>query len=42
MYLQVAAYWSDMLLATEIGRTLHGVLLEAPLPPGARPVRSPA
>ena len=37
MYLEVAAYWSDMLLATEIGRTLHGVLMEAPPPPGAVP-----
>jgi DNA-binding transcriptional LysR family regulator len=40
VYLEVAAYWSDMLLATEIGRTLHGVLLEARLPPGALPARS--
>ena len=37
MYLEVAAYWSDMLRATEIGRTLHGVLMEAPPPPGAVP-----
>ena len=37
MYLEVAAYWSDMWLATEIGRTLHGVLMEAPPPPDAVP-----
>ena len=35
MHLEVAAYWSDMLLATEIGRTLHEVLIQAPPPPGA-------
>jgi len=40
MHLEVAAYWSDMVLATEIGRTLHGVLMEAPPPSGAVPARS--
>ena len=38
--LEVAAYWSDVLLATEIGRTLHGVVMEATPPPGAVPARS--
>ena len=40
MSIEVAAYWTDVLLATEIGRTLHRVLLDAPLPPGAVPAGS--
>jgi len=37
---QVSAYWTDVLLASEIGRSLHRALLDAPLPPGAMPVGS--
>ena len=32
---RVAAYWSDILLATDLGRALHREVLAAPLPPGA-------
>jgi DNA-binding transcriptional LysR family regulator len=35
MISEVAVYWYDALLATELGQTLHRMLLDAPLPKGA-------
>ena len=38
MVSDVAAYWYDALLATQLGRSLHQTLLGAPLPKGAMAV----
>jgi DNA-binding transcriptional LysR family regulator len=35
MVSEVAVYWYDALLATDLGQTLHQMLVEAPLPEGA-------
>jgi DNA-binding transcriptional LysR family regulator len=35
LILELAVYWYDVLLATEVGRTLHTAVLAAPLPKGA-------
>ena len=34
---EVAVYWYDELLTTDVGRALHRSVLEAPLPTGALP-----
>lgn len=38
MFSEVAIYWYDALLATELGASLHSGLRNAPLPAGAMPV----
>ena len=38
MVRDVAAYWYDVLLDTEVGRALHDAVLATPLPAGTRPV----
>lgn len=35
MFREVAVYWSDAVLSTEVGRSLHKAVLQAPLPKGA-------
>jgi hypothetical protein len=39
MVREVGVYWYDVLLTTEVGRTLHETVLKSPLPPGAVGVR---
>lgn len=38
MVREVAAYWYDVLVTTEVGTALHRTVLEAPVPPGGTPV----
>jgi DNA-binding transcriptional LysR family regulator len=39
---EVAAYWYEVLVSTELGKILLRTVLEAPVPRGARPVRARA
>jgi DNA-binding transcriptional LysR family regulator len=39
---RVGVYWYDVLLTTEVGRTLHREVLAAPPPPGCVPARTRA
>jgi DNA-binding transcriptional LysR family regulator len=39
---EVAAYWYEVLVTTEVGTLLHRTVLETPIPPGAEPVEPPS